>query len=479
MSRAICAAIVCAATLARAEPRTDPTAGRAVFTGAATPSLTSIDVNPAALDLGTVNELYFAGTLLADRYAIQRKLIDLDTGALSPGPSLHDTELAPGGMVAGILHFKDSVAVAASLRSVPIEQFIENQPAVVYHTMGGSERIWSATIGGAFKLTDEWFVGISLASEQRLLHLKYARDTALESGNTASDCGGTPCGIENPAAREIYDVTVKSSFLSQDAVTVNLGTVLALSALGAPRNWYLAVAYHTTPGVDAVQNTLTGDMTVIRAPRDGGGVVKGNATVYVEEPVSVDAELRGRLVEQLDLHVGFRWEDLSRFAAYDVRGYGSTFPANNIPEWTERPRGFHDPFAVWAGVEQIEAGEAGLLGGWRFGGRLGIETSSLDDTNTSPITIDPTSYTLDLGAMLRLTPTIVLQLTYGLQYYPAVHVTNSAFDPRDRLACIASGYDYATQVCESTRQGYAIPTAAGDYDRVEHAARFALRVLFP
>jgi hypothetical protein len=479
MSRAICAAYVCAATLAHAEPRTDPTAGRAVFTGASTPSLTSIDVNPAALGPGTVDEIYVAGTLVADRYSIQRKLIDVDTGTLSPGPSLHDTEFAPGFMVAGVKHFKDSVAFAASLRSVPIEQFISNQPALAYYTLGGGERIWSATLGGAFKLTDDLYVGISLASEQRLLHLKYARDTALESGNTASDCGGTPCGVENPAARETYDINVNSKFLSQDAVTVNLGLVLKLGVIGFPKDWYIALAYHTTPGVDAVQNTLTGDMTVTHAPRDGGGIVKGNATVYVEEPVSVDAELRGRLAGKLDLHVGFRWEDLSRFAAYDVRGYGSTFPANNIPEWTERPRGFHDPFAVWAGVEQVEAGEAGLLGGWRFGGRIGIETAALDDTRTSPITIDPTSYTLDLGGMLRLTPTVVLQLTYGLQYYPAVHVTNSAFDPRDRLACIASGYDYATQVCESTRQGYAIPTAAGDYQRVEHAARFALRIQFP
>jgi len=378
-----------------------------------------------------------------------------------------------------VLHFKDSAAFAVSLRTVPIEQFISNQPALVYHTMGGRERLWTATLGGAFKLTDELYVGISLASEQRLLHLKYARDTALESGDTSIDCGGTPCGIENPAAREVYDVNVKSTFLSQDAVTVNLGLLFALSALGAPRNWDVAVAYHTTPGVDAVQNTLTGDMTVTRAPRDGGGTVKGNATVYVEEPVSVDFELRGRVAEKLDLHAGFRWEDLSRFTAYDVRGYGSTFPANNIPEWTERPRGFHDPFAVWAGVEQVEAGETGLDGGWRFGGRIGFETESVDEARTSPITIDPTSYTLDLGAMLRLTPIVALQLTYGLQYYPAVHVTNSAFDPRDRLACIASGYEYATQACESTRQGYAIPTAAGDYDRVEHALRLAVRVLIP
>jgi hypothetical protein len=56
-----------------------------------------------------------------------------------------------------------------------------------------------------------------------------------------------------------------------------------------------------------------------------------------------------------------------------------------------------------------------------------------------------------------------------------VHVNKSAFDPNDRFACIASGYDYTTTACEGVRQGYAIPTAAGDYARFEHALRIALR----
>ena len=52
----------------------------------------------------------------------------------------------------------------------------------------------------------------------------------------------------------------------------------------------------------------------------------------------------------------------------------------------------------------------------------------------------------------------------------------SAFDPRDRLACYDSGFDYATSACQAVRLGYAIPTAAGDYGRVEHAVRFAIRI---
>src|SRR5206468_889509 len=155
-------------------------------------------------------------------------------------------------------------------------------------------------------------------------------------------------------------------------------------------------AYHAPPGL-AVQNGLHGNVIVTRAPRAGGGLVRGGATVNLSEPASVDTELRSRLPAQLDLHVGLRWEDLSRFAAYDVRTYGTGLVAAGVPEWTERPRGYHDPIAMWAGVEQVDAGET-----WRFGARLGFETSAVPDARTSPNVIAPLSATLDVGVQLRI-----------------------------------------------------------------------------
>jgi hypothetical protein len=146
--------------------------------------------------------------------------------------------------------------------------------------------------------------------------------------------------------------------------------------------------------------------------------------------------------------------------------------SNQLPEWTERPRGFHDPFAMWVGAEQVDTGET-----WRFGARLGIETSALADERTSPLTISPTSYTADVGVQFRVpvVTRLVFQLSYGFQYFPGVTVRDSAFDPRDQITCIESGYDYANPACESVRFGYAIPTAAGDYSRMEHAFRLGLR----
>src|SRR5262249_49983244 len=139
-------------------------------------------------------------------------------------------------------------------------------------------------------------------------------------------------------------------------------------------------------------------------------------------------------------------------------------------------RGFHDPVAVWTGVEQVDIGQ--LV---RGGGRIGFETSSLADNRTTAWTISPTSLTLDGGVQVVLrdfgpgTTRVLLQLTYGLQYFPSVHVGASEFDPNSRLACYDSGYDYSTNACAETRNGYGLPTANGDYSRIEHAFRLAIR----
>jgi long-subunit fatty acid transport protein len=469
MSRALClAALFGLLGRATASPRNDPTTGRAVFTGATVPGATSIDLNPAAIGLGATDEVLFAAMTVIDQYAIDRSHQDPSTGALSPGERVRDLELAPGGLIAGILHVKDRVTLGGELRSAPADVFLANQEALRYHTLGGNQRTWAGTIGTSVHVTNDILFGLSLAAETTYLRLHYARDTALANGHgpngVDSDCGGTPCGVENPVATERYDVQVNTPIISVANLTANLGIAIQLA-----KDVWLGVAYHTPPGL-AVQTELVGTMDVRRAPRDGGDLLHGGATVELSQPASADAELRARLAYELDLHIGMRWIDLSRLAAFDVRGYGSTFPGAKIPEWTEIPRGYHDPLAIWAGVEQVDAGEA-----LRLGGRLGFETSTVATNLTSPMGIGPTSVTADVGAQLRVYSIVVLQASYGLQYFPTVNVTNSGFDPRDQIACIDSGFDYATSACQAVRLGYAIPTAAGSYGRLEHALRVSLR----
>jgi hypothetical protein len=466
----------CTALVAQASPRTDPTAGRAVFTGATTPHATSIGLDPAALGLGQFDEVYVALTGVIDQLQI-----DLDpfaTADLSaPGARVRDTELSPGAMLAFIYHFAGNLTLGFEARSNPPETFPSDRSALRYHTLGNGERDWLASVGGSIKVTNELFFGAGVSHQNTFLRLRYARDTALARGRGAggitSDCGGAPCGLGNPQATELYDIDVRSPTLSTSNLRVNIGGIYELS-----RDLWLAVAYHTPPGF-AVQSELSGHVTVDRAPRDvardGGAdpVLHGQSVVEIQFPASVDAELRARLPHQLDLHVGGRWEDLSRLSAYDVRTFGTTLPGHGIPEWTQRPRGMHDAFAGWGGVEQIDTGNT-----WLFGGRVGFETSAVTARRTSPLTIAPLSFTLDLGAQLRLSRALTAQLSYGVQYFPTLHPATSAFDPQDQLDCLDSGQDYTSKACTAVRNGYATGSAAGSYARLEHALRIGLRYEF-
>ena len=473
MLRAICVALLCGlAATASAQPRMDPTAGRAVFSGATMPAATSIELNPAALALGNADEYYAAVTGVIDQLSIHTRTEDA-TGALSSGPTVGRTLLGPGVLGAAVWHLKDRASIGLSAGSRPIEMAPTNELALQYHTLGLRERTLSAAVAVSVRITDDFYFGLSLAAENRRLHLRYARDMALAAGHGAggidSNCGGAPCGIGNPLATQIYDVRVKTDLLSLDELTPNIGMVYHIA-----NDTYVGLAYHAPPGL-AIQNTLNGDLTLTQEPRAGGGEIHGGASVNIQVPASADAELRMRVLDGYDLHVGVRWEDLSRFQAYDVRTYGTAVAAAGAAEWTERPRGFHDPVALWGGLEQIEA-KTDAPWQWRFGGRLGLQTSAVPDQRTSPMAIAPLSFTADVGAEVRIPGTpMILQVSYGLQYYPTVHVTSSVYDPNDRIACIGSGFDYSTPACESVRRGYAIETAAGDYSKIEHAIRIALR----
>lgn len=467
MVRAAGLSILCILPAAAwASPHSDPTLGRGVFTGATMPTATSIGLNPAAIGTGLTDELYAAATAVLDRYSITLQRVDT-SGALIRGQSIRDSELGPGGMIAVIKHLSDRLTAGLTFEAPPGESFATDRDALAYHTLGGSHRSYLFGVAGSLRITNELYFGIGLSTATTVLRLRYARDVALEGGGglngITSDCSGAPCGFGNPLATERYDVSVRSPYLSTSNFIVNLGIAFAIT-----RDVWIGVAYHSPPGL-GVQTTLAGSMDVRQAPRDGGAMLRGDATVFISQPASADAELRAKLQGSLDLHIGLRWQDLSRFQHYDVRGYGTALRTANTPEWTLRPRGLHDPLAVWAGVEQRN------LGSWwyRVGARIGMETSSLDDARTSPLTIAPWSYTADIGAQFRL-GSFVVQTSYGLQYFPNVSVVSSAFDPGARATCIDSDFDYSTPACEAVRNGYAIATGAGSYERMQHAIRIGL-----
>lgn len=442
-----------------ASPRTDPTSGRAVFTGATAEHASSITLSPAALALATGNELYLALTSTLSQTSIQ-----------SPGADISDTTASPGGVVSYLWRTSDRLRVGFEARLPPPEEGLEGYDELRYHSLGIADRRYAATVGVGVRVTGRIYVGASLTHENIFLKLRYARDSALANGRGAngidSDCGGAPCGIGNPLASEVWAVDVRSPYLAAGNLKANIGLLVRVAS-----DVWIGVAYHTPPG-GSIQTTLDGSLAITRAPRDGGDVIRGAANVSISYPASVDGEVRARLPADLIARVGGRWEDLSRFQAYDVRGTGSKLVQAGLPEWTQRARGLQDSFAMWGGIEQIDSGEVA-----RFGGRLGFETSAHDLARTSPAQISPLSLTVDAGMQLRAYKGAawVLQVAYGIAYFPTATVTDSAYDPQHRIDCIDSGFDYSTAACAATRNGYALPSANGEYGKLEHALRLGLR----
>jgi hypothetical protein len=452
------ASIACGAAPAHASPRSDPTAGRAVFTGATLPNATSIGLNPAALGIESSGELMVALTGTLDQFRIDAQDLDVATGALSPGARVRATELSPGALV-GLVVRTGRYTLGAQAQSPPAERFISGYRALRYHTNGGWQREYTGTIAGSIRVTSKFYVGAAIGHGNTFLRLRYTRDAALAQGRAP---GG-------PDTDEEYEVAVRSPYIGGSNLEVGVGLVAQVY-----RDVWLGVAYHTPPGF-AIQTELEGNVDVTLSPAAGGERVRGGSTVYVQYPASVDAELRARITAQLDLHVGGRWEDLSRLQAYDVRAYNSTFARNGVPEWTLRARGLHDAIALWAGIERIERGQT-----WRYGARVGYETSSVDPATLSPMAVAPPSFTLDGGGQLRIARSAwSVQLSYGLQLFPPVTVPRSDFDPRFQLECVESQYDYESRGCAASREGYAIATAAGTYGRFQHALRLALRYDLP
>jgi hypothetical protein len=456
---ALLAGIAWGATLAHASPRSDPTAGRAVFTGATLSNATSIGLNPAALGISPFGEVVVALTSTLDQIRIDTQELDPTTGALAPGERVRAVELSPGGMI-GLVVRTGRYTLGVQALTPPTERFLSGERALRYHTNGGWQRDYVGTIAGSIRVTSKFYVGAHIAHDNTSLRLRYTRDTALAEG-------GAPGGLNTA---EDYDVAVRSPYISGSNLMVTVGLAAEIY-----RDVWLGLAYHTPPGF-AIQTELEGEVDVTLSPRAGGARVGGGSTVYVQYPASVDAEVRARIVPELDLdlHVGGRWEDLSRLQAYDVRAYGRSLAGTGVPEWMLRTRGFHDSFALWAGIERYERGQP-----LRYGARVGYETGAVDDRALSPMAVAPRSFTLDLGGQLRLGYGWAVQLSYGLQLFPSVTVTESAFDPRHQIACVESGYDYESRGCEAAREGYAIATAAGTYGRLQHALRLGLRYALP
>lgn len=463
-----CAAL--AAADAGASPLEDPSVGGAVFTGVTSPHPTSLFINPAALALaGGGAHYYFGGSVRLSRLGWDRQLVDPSTGQTSRGPSVSTNVFTPSAMIAAYRTFERGLGGIAI--GLPFsEQFPSGEGELAYHALGGGFRQYQLTGGGAFRIGSKLHIGAMVSLGITQFRLELARDTALEAGSAGveSDCGGAPCGLENPEARQRIDVDVGTRGITGEGAFFHLpnNVGLILGMLYELRSWRIGFSFVAPPGTFA-ELPLRGDVAVDDAPRDGGARRSGEAEVNIQMPFSFHLGTSGPISDGLDVVAQIRWYNASAQRDFDIRMFGPALEAGQVPEWYPRFRGLRDTVQVTAGLER----QKDL--GFRWGARLIVNSGAVSRRRITPIQVEPFNLTGAGGIQVRFLNNWVASLGYALTWYPSRSSVPNAFDPLDRIACVDSMFE--VDACAAARQGRATPSAAGDYSRLEHGVVAGIR----
>jgi hypothetical protein len=441
----------------------------AVFAGPTGTHTGSIIANPASLLRMTPGwHLFLNSVVRAEQIAIDRSTVAAD-GTTGAGPRIRGNTAGAGGQLGAIFAWPGGmIAGAASL--LPPDETLADEPALDFHSRGiRTRRIDWFSLAGGYRYGSALHLAFSATLSERRTKLGFARDTALDAGRdptrgVTSECGGVACGLENPLATEQWTIEVEPEFLDISNLVLSAGLLIRLSSttlfgLTWQRPWSLG-SYE-----------LSGTARVVGAPRDGGQVWTGEATLFVDLPEIWRVGTRTIITPGWELVSEVRWRRLADLGTYDLRTHGGDLAEGDIPEFYPRARGLRDAVAVEVGIEPIDVGQT-IIGGIRFGGDTGATSS----TSLSPTSPWGAELTTAIGAQLRLGAAWIIQTGYRLAYQPTISATPSEFDPIDRLDCVDSGYDFDLPACATVRDGYGLPTAAGTYGRLSHVAWLGLRI---
>jgi long-subunit fatty acid transport protein len=451
---------------AQSSPRSDPTNGAAVFTGASTRHPAGLLLNPATLGLGTTTTFYAATTISLDRLSTVSRV----DAAMPSNSKATDISPSPGIDLSYSTHLNDKLAVGAHAFSPPAEIFFSTDKQTQLASTGGRQRDYGVAAGLSYRISRTFYIGVNFSLMRKSLTMGFARDTAAAGGRDpqqgiGSDCAGTACGLNNPLAAQQLNIQASADIFSSTSIAV--GALFRIT----PTMW-LGAAYHTPPGFN-IFTKFTGSINVTDAPRDGGSESSGGVQVSAQYPAYIETEFRAVVSPMWELHVGGRWYDLSRFAAFDVRPYGvadNTPETPDVPQWIRRGRGLHDEIGVWLGFEEVELGDA-----WRFGGRLGFESGAVSNENTTVTAPYAPSGLVQIGAQVRLGPAWTLDLHAGANVFVSRTVNASNHRLSNQVECADQEFDYLTASCQATREGFGDFDGNGDYQRIQASGRLGLR----
>jgi long-subunit fatty acid transport protein len=471
---------------ARAAPLDEPFVGGLSFSGPTSGNLAAVYWNPAALGLVHGVQIMAAASGRLATTRVSRASIDPTTGA--PGGSLATGSasardlsqpfhwpIGPGGFL-GIAW--DLGSDRFTLAFATYEPYVEqvhfdtaaagNEPTR-YQALALDLRNVALVPALAVRLTGDLRIGFAPGFMFSTGRISAAEDLALDGGRAglAGDCGGQPCGAENPAAAARYDIN-SGHGLGDAKFSVTLGGGIYYRR----RTLEIGLAYSSRPiggDVSGVEVAAEGT-TVSLPPRAGGGPVTCAGGRQTTRCVFGDVSYRlpdvwtggvtWHLLPGLELTAMVRWIWFHLHDRLDIRLTGTTLDAAGIPQHIVLYRGFQD---VWDTRVRVAYWWRERV---RVGAALRLETSAVDSTSVNAAAVDGFKLQPIALAEVRLTRHLWIGGGYGVTFMRDVTVSSSQFDPTLAARCADAGGDLANGACQARLAGRARPTAAGTYGRV-------------
>jgi long-subunit fatty acid transport protein len=465
------------------------------FGGPTTGDLTAVFWNPAALGLLQGTEVTIVASEQRTLSSIQRAPIDPATG--TPGGTRSFPEVTgrgrrsslswppgPGTFLAIGTAIGNRFSLAVALytpyaQRTTFAATADGQQPTRYHLVQADLRNVALVPALAFRIGNEIRFGAApgfLLSTGRLV---FDEDTAL--ANPGLPCGGSPCGVENPAAAARYNIgSGLGLFNASVSFTVAGGLHFRRGRFEA------GLAYSSRPlgtdGEGVAVGTSTADVTPPsrlgagpslcppdhpapcmfgRVGYDLPDVLTGGATWHATSTVAVTAVVR--------------WLTFSRHDRINVRVVSSPAAAlrdQGIPDGLNLYRGFRN---VIEGRVRVERELAAWL---RVGAAVRADNGAVAPSHLSPGAVD--GPTLEPALMVAVRAPSWLRLTagYALALTPAMTAGTSVFDPTAATACDAARGDLAAPACFKRLAGAARPTPAGRYSAVGHTASLSATFIF-
>jgi long-subunit fatty acid transport protein len=468
-------ATVLAAAPAGAGPMDEGHVGVPGFSSPTSGDLGAVYWNPAALGLMKKRDFVLVGAFRHTRTRTARDSIDPGTGQ-SPGPLVFgrttsrifqhpfDRWLAPGSMVAlgGGIQDRWSFAVAFFSPFAYRARFrptASGQEPNRYHLVEADVQNLNLAPSLAIRVTTGLYIGATLGWLTSRGRLAWDEDSALDRlGPSEPLCGDLPCGMENPAAAERYDLTDVKAF--DDVInTLALGALLRRGPVDVGLSYTKQMI-----GGDNVR-FIPGRTAVKRADRLGGREQVVASEVYFKLPDMATAGVTWN-TPRWSLHGMGRWIRYSKHRDLDVRVAGS-----GLRQEMTLYRGYRDNLDVRARLQWSPGPR------WRLSGTIRGETSAVSAEDVSAASVDG----------LKLEPMIAaevkagffrLSAAYSFLIIPEVRVDRSRFDPGAALACSATGNDLTTPGCQLRSLGAARSTTVGRYGLQQHALYLATTLSF-